>query len=67
MRITAWFIGLIVLLVLVFPEFGTATIGVATTWFIERLGAWVLWFSSALLILCLLLVAGPWGRIKLGR
>lgn len=67
MRLTALFIGAITILVLVFPEFATATIGVATTWFIEHLGLAVLWLSTLFLLLCVLLIAGPWGRIRLGR
>jgi len=66
MRLTAVLIGLIASLVLVFPGFATATIGVATTWFIERMGLPVLWLSGVFFLLCLFLVAGPWGRIRLG-
>ncbi len=65
-RITALLIGLITLLVLVFPDFATATIGVATAWFIQELGFSVLWLSSLFLLLCIFLVLGPWGRIRLG-
>jgi hypothetical protein len=59
MRITALLIGLITLLVLVFPDFATATIGVATAWFIQKLGLSVLWLSSLFLLLCVFLVLAP--------
>ena len=67
MRIAAILIALISLLVLVFPESATAIIGGATAWFIHLLGLPILWLSSLLLLLCVFLVVGPWGSIRLGR
>jgi len=67
MRIAAILIALISLLVLVFPEFATSAIGTATAWFITILGLPVLWLSSLLLLLCVFLVLGPWGNLRLGR
>ena len=67
MRVTALLIGLITLLVLGFPDFATATIGAVTAWFLRYLGFSVLWLSSVFLLLCVFLVLGPWGRIRLGR
>ncbi|MSQ99657.1 MAG: BCCT transporter [Xanthomonadales bacterium] len=66
MRIAAILIALTGLLVLVFPESATATIGTATAWFITILGWPVLWLSSLLLLLCVFLVLGPWGSLRLG-
>jgi glycine betaine transporter len=66
MRVTAILIGLAGMLVLGFPEFATTVIGAATGWWLQVLGAPVLWLSSAFLLLCLWLVVGPWGRLRLG-
>jgi hypothetical protein len=65
MRVTAILIGLAGLLVLGFPEFATTVIGAATGWWLQVLGAPVLWLSSAFLLLCLWLIVGPWGRLHL--
>lgn len=67
MRIAAILTALISLLVLLFPESATATIGTATAWFITILGLPVLWLSSLMLLLCVFLVLGPWGSLRLGR
>ena len=67
MRFTALVIGLITMLVLVFPDFTTATIGAATAWSMQWLGLPVLWLSGLFLLLCLVLLCGPWGKLRLGR
>ncbi|MGH8033591.1 MAG: BCCT family transporter, partial [Lysobacterales bacterium] len=65
-RIATILIGIIALVVLVFPEFATTAIGAATAGFIQVFGETVLWLSSLFLLLCLFLVVGPWGRLRLG-
>jgi len=67
MRVAAILIALISMLVLTFPEFATDSIGAATAWFIHFLGLPILWLSSLLLLICVFLVLGPWGSIRLGR
>ncbi|HLF30967.1 MAG TPA: BCCT family transporter [Xanthomonadales bacterium] len=65
-RAAAILIGLIALLVLAFPAFTTLTIGAATAWFMQAFALPILWLSTLFLLLCLFLVAGPWGRLRLG-
>ncbi len=67
MRIAAFLIAFISALVLAFPESATTLIGGATAWFIHLLGLPVLWLSSLMIVICLVLVAGPWGSIRLGE
>jgi glycine betaine transporter len=66
MRAAAILIALISILVLAFPEAATSSIGAATAWFIRFMGLPILWMSTLLLVLCMVLVVGPWGGIRLG-
>lgn len=67
MRAAAILIALVSILVLAFPELSTTLIGSVTAWFIQLLGLPVLWLSTLLVVLCVALVVGPWGRLRLGN
>jgi len=65
-RATAVLLALTCALVLLFPEWFTNTIGSATSQAMLWLDSAILWFATAMLLLCLVLGAGPWGRLRLG-
>jgi glycine betaine transporter len=54
------------LLVLGFPVPVTQAIATATGFAMSWLDSPILWMSSSMLLVCLLLVAGPWGSWRLG-
>jgi glycine betaine transporter len=54
------------LLVLGFPVPVTQAIAAATSFAIAWLDSPILWFSSSMLLVCLLVVVGPWGSWRLG-
>lgn len=51
---------------LLFPERVSHAIGTATSAAMLWLDTPILWFTTAMLLLCLLLAAGPWGKLRLG-
>ena len=66
MRVAAILMALASTLVLLLPEVMTASIGVVTGWWLPVLAVPVLWLSSGFLVLGLVLLIGPWGRLRLG-
>ncbi|MFK7957494.1 MAG: BCCT family transporter [Lysobacterales bacterium] len=59
-------VGLLGVVVLLFPESVANGIAEITQWVVSAAGRWVLWLCSAAVLLSILLVVGPWGRRRLG-
>jgi len=53
-------------LLLLFPESVSQAIAATTAAAMQWLDTPILWFTTALLLLCIVLAAGPWGRLRLG-
>jgi len=66
LRAASGLIGLTCIAMLLFPEPVSHAIGNATALAMLWLDTPILWFTTALLLLCLLLAAGPWGNLRLG-
>ena len=66
MRIVTILIAAAALWVLAFPAPATQLLGGATALVLAVLDVPVLWLSTGLLLLCVVVAAGPWGRMRLG-
>ncbi len=66
LRAASLLIGSTCVLVLLFPQTLTGAIAVATSTAMLWLDTPILWFTTAMLLLCLFLAVGPWGKLRLG-
>jgi len=66
LRAATCLIALTCLALLLFPHAATQAISSATAAAMQWLDTPILWLTTALLLLCLVLAAGPWGKLRLG-
>jgi len=66
LRMTGLLLLITSVLLLLFPAAVSLAIGSATAAAMVWLDTPILWFTTSLLVLCVVLAAGPWGRLRLG-